>query len=79
MEFGVRLKKSQRQNVSRQMHSFIQGRVCLGFLFSSHSRHEGDTDGLWVHLSRCLPLLDLDKMLIFDPKELGFVSKWFNF
>lgn len=30
-------------------------------------------------LSRCLPLLDLDKMLYLILKKLGFVSKWFNF
>ena len=59
--------------------SFIQGGVCLGFLFSSHGRHKGDTDGLWVHLSRYLPLLDLDKMLIFDPKELGLCQNGSTF
>lgn len=63
------------------MHYFIKWEVCVGFLLSFYSRHEGDTDGLLVlpHFSRCLPFLNLDKMLKFDPKELGFMSRWFDF
>lgn len=48
LEFGVRLKKILRQNVSRQMRYFIKGEACVGLLFSFYSRYEGEPDGLLV-------------------------------
>lgn len=63
--------------MSRQMRYFIKGEVCVDFLSSFCSRHTGGSL-LLPHLSRCLPLLDLDKVLGFDPKELDFISRWFH-
>lgn len=82
LEFALRFKKKiLRQNVSRQMRYFIKGEAWVGLLFSFYSRNEGDPDGLlvYLHLSRRLSLLDLDKMLRFDLRELGFCVKMVQF